>query len=61
MSNPDVDDDIALDRRLRLDALRDCLYAMPDCECGGPLHVVLDDGNLEDEHLTWSLAQMAAR
>lgn len=31
-------------------AIRD-LYEMPRCEAGGPLHVVLDDWNLEDEFL----------
>lgn len=28
------------------------LYTMERCGVGGPLHSVLDDWNLEDEHLT---------
>jgi hypothetical protein len=31
-----------------LSALRDALYSAPGCSVGGPLHVQLDDGNLED-------------
>lgn len=31
--------------------LIEMLYDEPDCGVGGPLHVVLDDWNLEDEHL----------
>lgn len=25
------------------------LYSMPECGVGGPLHIVLDDGNIDDE------------
>jgi hypothetical protein len=35
-----------------LTALVRKLYSMQDCSAGGPLHVQLDDGNLEDEFLT---------
>lgn len=26
------------------------LYSMPRCDSGGPLHVAIDDFNIEDEH-----------
>ena len=25
------------------------LYSIPECGVGGPLHIVLDDGNIDDE------------
>ena len=31
------------------------LYMTPGCEVGGPLHIVLDDYNVEDENITWCL------
>jgi len=27
------------------------LYSMPECGVGGPLHIVLDDGNIDDESI----------
>lgn len=29
------------------------IYRMPEGRCGGPLHIVLDDGNIETEHIQW--------
>ena len=29
------------------------IYRLPDGIVGGPLHIVLDDGNLEDAHISW--------
>lgn len=31
----------------------DCLYNLPDCCCGGMLHIVTDDDNVEDDNLDW--------
>lgn len=28
-------------------------YAHPENGCGGSLHIVLDDGNVEEEHVLW--------
>jgi hypothetical protein len=28
-------------------------YELPGNTCGGCLHIVLDDGNLEDHHVQW--------
>lgn len=42
------------ERRLDLlSSLRDLLYAMPNCECGGPLHIILDDGNVRDSDIAF--------
>ena len=30
-------------------------YAVPDNECGGCLHIVLDDDNVDDDDLLWCL------
>lgn len=30
------------------------LYALPGCAVGGPLHVVVDDTNVSDEHLMYA-------
>ncbi len=30
-------------------------YELPDCSAGGPLHIVLDDTNVEDDHIEWCL------
>ncbi len=40
-------------------ALVALLYERKDCECGGPLHVVLDDGNFYEEALSVSRAALA--
>lgn len=32
------------------------LYSLPGHGAGGCLHIVLDDGNLETEHIEWCLA-----
>ena len=29
------------------------IYRMPEGRCGGPLHIVLDDGNIETKHIQW--------
>ena len=34
------------------------LYLTPECGVGGPLHIVLDDYNVEDENITWCLRNM---
>lgn len=39
-------------------SLAQCIYAMPGGECGGPLHIVLDDGNVSDENITFCLKYM---
>lgn len=31
-------------------------YELPGCVCGGPLHIVLDDTNVEDCNIDWCLA-----
>lgn len=31
------------------------LYQTPECEAGGPLHIVLDDYNVCDGDITWCL------
>ena len=31
------------------------IYQTPGGECGGPLHIVLDDGNLETENIQWCI------
>ena len=33
----------------------DCLYDLPECSCGGMLHIVVDDDNVEDHNLDYSL------
>lgn len=43
-----------------LDTIRayiSCLYGLDDGNCctGGLLHIVTDDGNLEDHHIKWCL------
>lgn len=39
-------------------SLAQCIYAMPGGECGGPLHIVLDDGNVSDEDLMYCFDYM---
>lgn len=36
-----------------------CLYKLDDGNCctGGLLHIVTDDGNLEDDHINWCLEE----
>jgi hypothetical protein len=41
-----------LETRLNLlNDMREIFYTLPGCSCGGPLHVVLDDGNMLDNYL----------
>lgn len=45
-----------------LDTIRayiSCLYNLDDGNCctGGLLHIVVDDGNLEDHHIKWCLEE----
>lgn len=35
-----------------------CYYQLPGCGAGGPLHIVLDDLNVEDEHIRWCVDNM---
>lgn len=35
--------------------LVDAYYQFPQCEVGGDLHIVLDDGNVEDTHIQWCI------
>jgi hypothetical protein len=39
----------------RLDTLARAIYDTPQGGCGCCLHVVLDDGNFEKEHVQWCL------
>ena len=42
----------------RLDTIREyisCLYKLEDCCTGGLLHIVTDDGNLENNDIKWCL------
>jgi hypothetical protein len=32
-----------------------CYYRMPGHAVGGSLHVVLDDGNVHDDHVAWCI------
>lgn len=46
----------------RVDTIRSyigCLYILDDGNCctGGLLHIVTDDGNLEDHHIKWCLEE----
>ncbi len=34
------------------------LYAVPECGVGGPLHIVLDDGNIDDESIYFCMRTM---
>lgn len=38
---------------LRLGALVEEFYALPECSVGGPLHVVTDDYNVEDDSIAF--------
>ena len=31
------------------------LYSLEDCMTGGPLHILVDDGNYEDQHIQFCL------
>ena len=33
------------------------LYTLDGCECGGVLHILLDDDNLEDDHIYYCLKE----
>ena len=39
----------------RATELAQMIYRTPGGECGGPLHIVLDDGNIETEHIQWCI------
>ena len=39
----------------RLDVLARAIYETPEGGCGCCLHIVLDDGNFEKEHVQWCL------
>lgn len=39
----------------RLDVLVKAIYETPEGGCGCCLHIVLDDGNFETEHVLWCL------
>lgn len=45
------------------DEVRECIrlveayYKKPGNACGGPLHIVLDDDNVQDEHLAFCRAE----
>lgn len=34
------------------------IYSMPGGQGGGPLHIVIDDGNVEEHHIRWCLEQL---
>lgn len=34
-----------------------CLYHLEGCSVGGLLHILLDDDNIEDEHICWCLGE----
>lgn len=34
------------------------LYELDGCSCGGPLHIVTDDGNIEDCHIRWCIDEL---
>lgn len=36
-------------------------YQLPGCGVGGPLHIVLDDLNVEDEHIQWCVDHLDER
>lgn len=36
------------------------LYNLPECGTGGLLHIVLDDGNVDDKSITFCLKECAA-
>lgn len=41
-----------------MDVLREycnAFYKLPGCGCGGPLHILLDDDNYEDNHIQFCL------
>ena len=42
----------------KLAELVDELYSMPECGVGGPLHIVLDDGNIDDESIHFCIRTM---
>ena len=33
------------------------LYSLEECSCGGLLHILLDDDNIEDNHIAYCLSQ----
>ncbi len=41
-----------------LDALNQCLHEQEDAGLGGPLHIITDDGNIEDHHVLGCLRDL---
>ena len=39
--------------------LTNLLYGLPDCGAGGPLHVLTDDGNVDDRDLEYVLVALS--
>lgn len=37
----------------------EALYESPGCECGGPCHIVVDDGNVSVDSIGWCLMHLA--
>ena len=33
------------------------LYRLPECGCGGMLHIILDDANFENEHILYCIKE----
>lgn len=33
----------------------ECLYSIEGCSCGGLLHILTDDGNVQDNDIDWCL------
>ena len=45
-------------REMRVVSMVRALYEIPACSLGGPLHIVTDDTNVEDHHITWCLTHV---
>ena len=41
--------------------LVDLLYSIDGCEAGGPLHILLDDGNISDADIAFCIKECIAR
>lgn len=48
------------ERNKRLSESIEELYSVEGCEVGGPLHIVLDDGNLTDDDISYCLWSMVS-
>lgn len=51
----------ATDRARVLKLATEAFYQIDGNQCGGALHLVLDDGNIEDEHIAFCLTQAVER